>query len=386
MSRLRPLPLSRWWLRVWFVFVVIVGLISNVPANAQTNRLVYGQTVNGQITKDEFRRIYTFQGRQGDIVEASLKSTDGKLDPVLILTDEQNNVIAMDDDDAGDYNAILPSIRLTKDGLYFLIATRFGQDRGLTTGAFTLTLTRVGIVSNDAQPEGTVLQYGDSVVKEINATVSQHLFAFSALRGDIISVTMQRISGDLDPMLVLADAQGTVILSSDDDPESPGTLDAAIRNLRIQQTGNYVIIATRFGQEAGTSGGGFSLKLEKLGAESIGRTPDFPELLDVGTMVTGSISKDLLRRYYQIEAKAGEVLTVEVKRTKGNLDPTVQLYNGDGQRLLASNDAGARGVNARISAFRVLLDGQYLIVVSRFNGDTGITSGDYSLLVTPKEE
>jgi hypothetical protein len=365
---------------------LIITLLSVAPIHAQDNQLSYGQTVTGQITKDAFRRIYTFQGRKGDIIEATLTSTDNKLDPALILTDEHNGLIAMDDDDAGDYNATLPSIRLTEDGVYFLIATRFGQERGLTTGGFSLTLTRVGIVSNDAQPEGTVLQYGDSVVKEIDATVSQHLFAFSALRGDIISVTMQRISGDLDPLLVLADAQGQVILSSDDDPESPGTLDAAIRTLRIQQTANYVIIATRFGQEAGTSSGGFSLKLEKLGAESIGRTPDFPELLDIRTIVTGSISKDVVRRYYQIEAKAGEVLTVEVKRTKGNLDPTVQIMSGDGQRLLASNNTGARGVNARITEYRIPLDGQYLVVVSRFNGDTGITAGDYSLLVTPKEK
>jgi hypothetical protein len=366
------------------IFTLIMALLlvgHDAPVRAQ-DRIAYGQTAQGQITRDSFRQIFAFQGREGDIIEATLTRTDGTLDPVLILTDAENTLIAINDDGAGSYNATIPALRLDRDGLYFLIATRFGQDRGNSIGRFSLSLARVGIAASEGRSGGTVLQYGDSVVNQIDAVSWQHLYAFSALRGDVIDVRMQRISGDLDPLLILADSQGTVLISSDDDPNSPGTLDAAIYGQRIQRTGNYVIIATRFGQEPGPSSGGFSLRLEKAGAEQIGLSAAFAELLDPGVLVTGSISKDVLRRFYLIEAKAGDTLTIEAKRVRGNLDPVLELRGADGVSVLTTHDSGARGINARITAYQVLRDGAYIIVVSRFNRETGITAGDYSLLVT----
>ncbi|MBX3063183.1 MAG: hypothetical protein KF726_09425 [Anaerolineae bacterium] len=370
--------MRRWMIVVLTIAILLVGV--NSPADAQNNRIAYGQEVRGQITRDSFRQVYLFQGQQGDIIEATLTSSDGALDPMLLLTDEQNNLVARDDDSADADNAVISSVRLPSDGLYFLIVTRFGQDRGSTTGGFTLKLNRLGVAASGDRPAGVVLRYGDSIVEEITEDAPQFVYAFAALKGDIITVKMRRISGDLDSLLILADAAGNVLTSSDDDPGSPGTLDAAIIDLRIQQTGNYALIATRFGQEAGTSIGGFSLALNRVPADQLGLTPEYAALLDYGMLVEGSISKDLLRRYYLLQARAGDVLTIEAKRTRGNLDPILELYSGDGTRLLQTNDGGARGVNARITAFRVLLDGYYLLIVSRFNKETGQTAGDYSLV------
>src|SRR5258708_25899636 len=207
------------------------------------NEIAYGQTVSGHISNDAFRVVYTFQGRNGDIIDATLTATDGTVDAELILADSQNKLIASDEDSGSNLSAAILSQQLPADGLYFLIATRFGQERGLTTGSFTLSLSHVGITSSS----GAALQYGDSIVGEISDTQFQHVYAFRATRGEIIKITMQRISGNLDSMLILADASGNVLLTDDEDPESPGTLDSAIRNLRIERTGNYVVVATRFG-------------------------------------------------------------------------------------------------------------------------------------------
>jgi hypothetical protein len=373
----------------------IVTLVMPVPRLVLAQeRIAYGQTVDGQITRENFRVIFAFEGREGDIIDAVLARTEGTLDPLLILTDDQNTLLAIDDDGASssavgsaeggpdDYAAAITSLRLGRDGLYFLIATRFGQDRGLTTGRFTLSLTRVGVAGVTGRPSGTVLQYGDSVVDALGDGVHQLLYAFSALRGDVVSVRMQRISGDLDPLLILADSQGNVVVSSDDDPDSPGTLDAALYNVRIQRTDNYVIIATRFGAAEGPSSGGFSLRLEKVGTEQIGLSVEFAALLDVGVQMSGSISREAVRRYYLIEVKAGDLLTVEARRTRGNLDPILELRSRDGAQLLARHDSGRRGVNARITDYRVLIDGPLVIVVSRFNQETGITAGDYTLIAS----
>jgi Bacterial pre-peptidase C-terminal domain len=351
-------------------------------ATQDANTISYQQTVLGKITNDTFRVIYTFQGRQGDVVDATLNQTDGTLDPVLLLTDDQNNLMASNDDgsDPG-FNAAIVSEALPRDGNYFLIVTRFGQERGLSTGAYSLTLTLAGVSGGDSSNPSSPLQYGDNVVGDLDAQQYQQVYAFRATRGDVIQATMQRISGNLDSLLILADAQGKILISNDEDPDSPGTLDAAFYNLRIEKTGIYELIATRFGQDAGTSRGGFSLTLSRLAPEMLGKVPETAILLDYGTTLKGDIDPTSVLHFYVIEAKKGDVLTIDAERTRGNLDPILTLYTPDTNNLkeLASNDSGVRGQNARISAYTVPADGNYILLVSRFNRDKGITSGSYAV-------
>jgi hypothetical protein len=369
-------PLLKWVLRL-ALLLTLIGCLSPHLSLAQGGRLTYGETVTGRITKDAFRTVYTFQGRKGDIVDITLSRTNGTLDPVLILLDEQNTLIGRDDDGGAGYDAAIMSQQLPRDGIYFLIVTRFGQEHGLTTGGYSLTLSHIGITDASS----TALQYGDSVVGDLKDDQFQSIYVFRAARGDIIRATLQRISGDLDSLLILADAQGNILVSNDEDPDSPGTLDAAISNFRIWQTGNYILVATRFGREAGQSRGGFALTLDRLPPEAMGKVPEKAILIDYGSTSTGTIDASAVMRFYLIQARKGDVLTIDAQRTRGNLDPTLTLYTGD-LKELATNDSGIRGQNARIWAFNVPADGNYILMVSRFNRDKGITAGNYSLSVT----
>lgn len=366
-------------------YILIALLLLCVPglAHAQDgNRLVYGQTVNGRISNDGFRTVYSFRATRGEIIDAKMTRLEGNLDPALVLLDSDSNLIARDDDGGGNYDATLRSVTLPHEGTFFLIATRFGQQAGTTTGTYSLTLNRVGVASDPSlSSEATVLRYGDTVVMELSGEQHQQIYTFGALRGDLVSITMQRISGDLDPLLLLADSGGNVLLIADEDPASPGTLDAAITNWRINQSGNYLIVATRYGGAAGSSRGGYSLSLSRFSPDKLGFAADLPILLDYGAQASGSISRDVIYRYYAIEAQAGDTLRAEVTRTRGNLDPILTLYTAD-LRPLAEHDAGARGRFARITAFRVPVAGMYLLVVSRFNRETGITAGDYTLRIS----
>lgn len=366
------------WLRRFLLIVLTLASIQPaLVVHSQAGPIGFGKTVTGKITNDNFRAVYTFAGRQGDIIDATLKRTDGNLDPVLLLTDDQNNLITRNDDSGGTFDASIFSQPINRDGTYFLIVTRFGQERGMTTGSFSLTLTHVGLTTSNAST-GATLQFGDSVVGEINNDIYQQVYAFQANRGDIIHATLQRISGNLDSFLILADAQGTVLLVNDEDPDSPGTLDAAISNFRIKKTGTYLLVATRFGREAGDSRGGYSLTLDRLPVQALGNVPEKAVLLDYGTTATGTIDSNNLLRFYLIDGHKGDVLSINVERTRGNLDPVLTLYT-ENLRELANNDSGLRGQNARISSYTLPADGSYILLVSRFNRDKGITAGDYTL-------
>src|SRR4051794_18780889 len=119
--------------------VSLMSLQWSVQAQGN-NTIDFGQSVTGKISNDAFRVVYSFQARKGDIIDASLTASDGGLDPVLLLTDGQNSLLATSDDSQGSFNASIVSQQLPQDGAYFLIVTRFGQERGLTIGAYSLTL------------------------------------------------------------------------------------------------------------------------------------------------------------------------------------------------------------------------------------------------------
>ncbi len=358
-------------------WVLLLALLLPSARMVAQSGISYGQTVTGKITNDNFRAIYNFVGRQGDIIDVTLTRTDGNLDPLLILTDDQNDILARDDDSAAGYDAALNSQQLPRDGTYFLIVTRFGQARGLTTGSYSLTLAHAGLVDTGS---GAALQYGDSVVDNLDQTKFQQIYAFHATRGDYINASMQRISGDLDSYLILADSQGNILATNDEDPASPGTLDAALADLRIEKTGDYVLVATRFGRDAGTSRGGYSLTLDRLPPDSLGKVPEKPILIDYGQTVTGTIDPNHLLRFYLIEATKGDVISIDAERTRGNLDPILTLYTSD-LKSLTDHDSGLRGQSAKISAFTAPTTGNYILMISRFNRDKGITAGDYSLSI-----
>lgn len=360
-----------------FSLIIIVYLVnvSVAPAQDAQTTLSYDQTVTGQITRDVFRQVYTFVGRADDVINILLNTTGGSLDPILLVIDDQNTLIARDDDGGKGYNAAILSLQLPRDGTYFIIVSRFGQERGSTTGSYSLTLARVGL---SASASGAALGYGDNVIGEIRADAPEQIYGFTAQRGDLIHISMQRISGDLDPFLILADAQGNVLTASDDDPASPGTLDAAITDWLIRKPGTYLIVATRFGREAGTSRGGFALTLDSIPMEAMGKSIERAILIDYGGAQSGTIDDDNLLHYYQFEAHKGDVITLDAERTRGNLDPTLTLYTGDFKPITA-HDQGRRGQNARISAYTVPRDGTYIVVVARFNGPKGFTAGDYTL-------
>jgi len=366
-------------------FVLLLFLILALPRPAQgqgDNTILYGQTVSGKLDNATPRLVYTFQGTAGEIIDANLTRGSGDLDPVVILLSAAGEVITHNDDGGGGLAAAIRGAALPADGAYFIVVARFGETLGTTAGNFSLTLQRIGVASDPALISGGAQPIGfdQAMVEALGDTTPQRLYSFAALRGDIITIELNRISGDLDPVLIFADAEGHVILINDEDPQSAGTLDAAIRDFRIGKSGNYLIGVERFGGAAGTTQGAFALSLTRRADDQLGFTPELAEQIEIGEIKTGEISDAAVARYYLLTVAAGDVLTIEARRGGGGLDPTVTLLDIR-LRVAAQQDSGARGRFARITAFRIPTSGAYVIVVSRFGGEAGRTNGGYVLTV-----
>jgi hypothetical protein len=308
------------------------------------------------------------------VIAITLTRTDGDLDPYLLLTDEQGIILAVSDDDGPGVDARISFTRVPADGRYFVIVTRFGQEHGSTAGDYTLLLERIGA----GMTEDTVLAYGDSVLGRITQDEPILFYFLRAQRGDVINVTMQRISGNLDSRVDIVTTDGVVLASNDDDPLAEGTLDAGISNYLILEDDVYLIAATRFGDKAGDTEGGYVLSVVQTPPEELGESLDMARLIDYGMSLAGTISDDVITRYFRFDASRGDVITATLNTETGNLDPALKLLDAQ-QFELAQDDDSGEGRNARIAAFTIPRTGVYYLLATREGEAEGQTSGEFAL-------
>jgi hypothetical protein len=350
------------------------------PSRAQADGLrqsgteiLIGQPVSGTIGEDSFRHIYALTGQGDEVLSISMSRLSGDLDPLLLLIDSDGAILGLSDDEGEHANALLEAQRLPEGGRYFIVATRFGQEHGTTAGTFSLLVERAG----SSPGADSILAYGHQVLGRITDETPLAFYFFRAQRGDVITITMQRTSGDLDPSLDLATPDGIVLLA-DDDGFSSGTLDAAITHYTVQLTGVYLVVATRFGREAGATEGTFVLSLTRTPVEQLGLEPANARLIDYGTAVTGAISDEVPARFFRFEADRGDVIAVTMERRDGALDSLVRVLDAS-LIPLAEDDNSGGDRNARIAALTLPQPGTYYIVASRSGEATGRSQGEFTL-------
>ena len=164
---------------------------------SEQTSLNYGTQITGQISATQDRNLYYFDGLRGEVVAISVTATKGDLDPILTLIDANGRVVAQRDDANGSRNVSIPALTIPQSLRYYVIVGRFGMSLGSTTGTFQLHIERIGVSGES----GSALRYGDSVINNISNMSPQVYYSFQAKQGDIIDVTMQRNSGNLDPYL-----------------------------------------------------------------------------------------------------------------------------------------------------------------------------------------
>ncbi|MEP7294088.1 MAG: pre-peptidase C-terminal domain-containing protein [Chloroflexota bacterium] len=331
--------------------------------------------MSGTLNDATPQAIYAFTGLRGDVISIDLSVISGDLDPMLSLIDSSGSVIALSDDGSlsgrGSRDLRLASLHLPHSDQYSLIVARFGYLLGTTSGAFSLTVDRIGVSS----ASGSALRYGDSVYNTITDSNPQVYYSFRAARGDVISVRMQRASGDLDPALLLVNGLSQIVADNDD---SPGSLDAAINGFIIREDGVYALIASRFGQAAGRSKGAFVLTLVSGSESGLGRTVEFALPILPGVAAQGEISENNSVRFYSFVGKRDDVVNIRMSRVGGALDTFVALLDPS-QREIVSDDDGGGGQNSLIGGYVLPRDGTYTIVATRFERAEGTTVGAYQL-------
>ena len=209
-------------------------------------------------------------------------------------------------------------------------------------------------------------------------------YQFIALESNVITIEMQRTGGDLDTFLGLADVRGDILAR--DEGFDPGS--SAINNFQISESGCYFAFASRAGVGDGTTEGTFIITVSGIPAAPGPVIPEPPNDITFGRDITpgdtvrGTIDNVDWQIAYRFQSEGGGSFTAIATRSEGTFNPALILLDSQGNEIDAVT-ANFVGNASNPLTFVAEADSFYFIVVRREDGESGSSSGDFSLTITP---
>jgi hypothetical protein len=397
-----------------------------------------GQSMTGTLTNEKPKDGYTFEATAGQTVSIDMAATSGSLDTLVILLGPDGRLVASNDDrtDGGTTDSGMQVI-LTTDGVYTIIASRYGQSVGGTEGNYTMFV--------DIGSSSTVANDGSTTTDD-TTTVTTELPAGS------IQVTLQWFT-NADLQLQVRDPSGATVFDDEATIASGGILDQTrVGNrgcepaattpttyiywptTRIPPTGTYevevwfqddcddptpvsfslsVVVngqtlkfddsqATTSTATASTQGNRYMLNFTidatntatlgeggffSMDVNNIAAGLDFESQLgtatplEYGDTVQGRIDQNQKFVVYTFEGRVGDRISVQMTRIGlSSLDTAVYII-GPGNIPLAGSDDIAPGenTNSLTDDIDLLQDGTYYIIATHYGLRYGATAGDFTL-------
>ena len=347
---------------------------------------------NGEMFSETFLNgpvqphIYTFEGRVGDYLTASMMRVAGALDPTLMLYGPDGVALAVDHNTGSDGAALLRNVVLPQDGLYSLQASG-----GNAPGNYQITLnsdTRPVPVTPTIIAPPTATASPQPITTALATAIPdlplapQIAVAGSLLRGgdvdrypivvssgDVVTIGLRKLEPGSPwlPQLELYNPLGELVSSANfRNTNSAG--DLLLPLLNITQDGTYSLFVTA---ERNTYGDYVLAYGQGANYQDV---PHGPALADVP--YDGSVAWRGLRDFWTVALNQGDIITVAASPTNNAFDPVIELMGPDGA-LVASDDNSGGYPNALMSDVTAPSTGLYRLYVS---GSSGSSTGPYRLI------
>ncbi len=213
--------------------------------------LVAGQQTSGFLTTNDPRltrnavyHAYLYTARAGETIVLEVLSD--QIDPYAVVQDMAGNALASDDDGGDGLNARL-QYTFPSAGPYRLVATTYAAN---TYGPYTIRVSPMGMpATGGISTTGVMGTISRGQALSGNLTASDprlqrnavyHAYLYTARAGE--TVTIEVLSGALDPYAVVQDAQGNALASDDD---GGGNLQARLV-YTFPASGVYRLVATTY--------------------------------------------------------------------------------------------------------------------------------------------
>jgi hypothetical protein len=212
----------------------------------------YSEALEGEITDPDTPLVYVFEGRAGDALY--IEALSDRVDTYLYILDSDSNILVENDDYSdNDLNPFVEFV-VPANGTYYIVV--FGYE----TGSFTVQITVAEEGASQAPvSSGEGSQKGEVYSGEITDETYYVEIPIEIVReGDTIIIDAATTNGDLDPYLLLFYGDDIVAENDDRSKDDP----FPYIEYANAQSGDYVLILTRYGFDQGKSSGEFEVTVQ----------------------------------------------------------------------------------------------------------------------------
>lgn len=220
------------------------GAITAMSTSVAPNRLgsmtlTPGLGVQGVINEQSPQQSWVYSGASGQRITITAVDNTGELDLALRLIDPNGAEAAYNDDHisqsiANFTDAQIDDLLLAADGQYLVVVERISGE-----GTYSLGLSLTGALSFDA---GGVAR----AAGELGPAFPEALWEWNGSAGDVLTITMEAASGDLDPLLRIVGPDGSILAENDDADDSALGTNAQLVGVSLPVDGVYQLQAARF--------------------------------------------------------------------------------------------------------------------------------------------
>jgi hypothetical protein len=392
----------RTFLRIVVSLILLMMALPGVAGAANTSptalltyqqgggEVTYDAPVEGAITAAAFSQDWTLNALAADRISVQVERLDGNLVPSVRILGSDGQEIASSY--GADYTyavALIRDFALPAAGAYTIQVSRRDVENGLTTGAYRLTVTPVGVGEdhpNNTTPVGAIT-FDTPVTGAITSLHWWHVYTLDGEEGDYIQVTAQRASGTLVTELRLLDSNGQELSRG---YSSQRRDQSTLGGYELPYTGPYQVVALRESGISGVSNGGYEMTVNLLGSgeESARITSAAPGVIEEYNAVqVGAITGAQWYQDWQFRTVAADSVTIVVARspsytleTPNALEPTLMLLDSAGNDLAWGYLDNTRAL-AQIERYTLPGEGQYTVRITRDGGKFGVTTGSYEFAV-----
>ncbi len=404
---MKELPMLRWLLIVLFVFLLSAcggandaqfptqaSLPGQVPdlETVPIQLLDFWSPVTRPLDSADEIHGWRFIGQQGDAIHLRVIGHD--ITVTMLLVTEDGALLAQGD----NIQTTLPA-----DGRYTVLVQQEqpgsgSYELGLSytdrpnPGESTPTpLPQVVGVPTPTPPYASLGSFisritaGETIGGVLTEDMPVHVYSFDGETGQIISVQMTGVSGQVDPVLTLYSPDGAPLAADDD---SGGGRVALLRHIHLPENGIYSIQAAGDGVP-----GSYSLNVILNTEADLATptpaptsTPPSPaqltptfgpavsgNRLEDHVPVVGALNRpgDIVR--FPILGAAGEVISVGVSPySESELRPKIEIYDPNSELVAtATSTSSNAGGAAVISGLQLPVEGAYVAFVTGENNSVG---------------
>lgn len=364
------------------VTVTPLATAKDNPNNAIViSEITPGVPVSGEITPARWYQRYSFTAQGKDVIRIIARRTEGTLFPQVEILDSNDASLRKGPvENTGEF-AQINNFELPSAGTYTIVATRASEFNGATVGTYSLQVDLIGAGEDNPMMAGTLgsIQYDAPVTGEIGSQWYQD-WQLTPLAGDIITLSVERTSGSLQPEVWLLGGNGQQLQRRGTDETGAAAL---VDHYKLSGAGSFTVRVTRVGGKNGATSGGYNLtvKLEATGTDSPTLQQPVGSITD-GTPVEGELTAAQWVAVWTYTGVKGTVIDIHAERTDGTLIPRVDIRDSNGLSLRAGR-ADRTLDTAEIIRYTLPGDGEYQIAVLREGEHNGLTTGKYTLTVSP---